>query len=367
MKEYDYLIVGAGLFGSVIACELKKKGYKCLVIDKREHIGGNVFTEVTNDIIVHKYGAHIFHTNDKNIWEYVNRYAKFNTYRHQVIAKSGELIFNLPFNMNTFYQLWKVTTPKAALLKINEQRINIPDPSNLEEQALKLVGTDIYNKLIKGYTEKQWGRPCHQLPTFIIKRLPLRFTYCNDYFDDKYQGIPIGGYTKLIYNLLVGIPVKLNTDYLKNRFNLNQIANKVIFSGPIDSFYDHKFGQLEYRSLVFKEKFINIKNYQGASVVNYSDSNVPYSRVIEHKHFNKGNQPNTIITYEYPKKYKLGDEPFYPINDIKNERLLKKYQTMANQNDDIIFGGRLGNYRYYDMHQIIGSALSLIKKIETKY
>jgi UDP-galactopyranose mutase len=364
VKKYDYLIVGAGLFGSIFAYESKKRGKKCLVIDKREHIGGNIYCEKIEGINVHKYGAHIFHTSDKNIWNYINQFAEFNNYINSPIANYRGEIYNLPFNMNTFNKLWGVITPKEAKNKIENQikELDISKPKNLEEQAISLVGIDIYEKLIKGYTEKQWGKDCKDLPSFIINRLPVRFTYDNNYFNDKYQGIPIGGYNVIIDKLLEGIEVRLNENYFESREMLNSLAEKIVFTGMIDEFYDYKFGELEYRSLKFETEILNCENYQGNAVVNYTERDVPYTRIIEHKHFEFGNQEKTIITKEYPIKWEKGDEPYYPINNELNNELFKKYKELANQEKNIIFGGRLADYKYYDMHHVIYHALETIKK-----
>lgn len=361
-KEYDYLIVGSGLFGSVFAYEAKKRGKKSLIIDKRSHAGGNVYCENVEGINVHKYGAHIFHTNDKQIWDYVNSFVEFNRYTNCPVALYKDKMYNLPFNMNTFYQLWEVKTPQEAKAKIQSQieELNIEEPTNLEEQALSLVGPDIYEKLIKGYTEKQWGRSATELPAFIIKRLPVRYTYDNNYFNDKYQGIPIGGYNKLVEGLLDGIEVRLNVDYFENREEWNALADKIVFTGKIDQYYDFKFGQLEYRSLQFENEVHNVENYQGNAVVNYTEREVPYTRIIEHKHFEFGTQPKTVITKEYPQEWTSEKEPYYPINDAKNTEIFKKYQELADAENNVIFGGRLAEYRYYDMHQIIGSALKKV-------
>ena len=375
MYKYDYLIVGAGLFGSVFAYEATKRGKKCLVVEKRNHIGGNIFTENIEGINVHKYGAHIFHTNDKTIWDYVNQFAEFNRFTNSPIANYKGEIYNLPFNMNTFYQLWGVRTPEEAKKIIEKQRkeSGIENPKNLEEQAISLVGKDIYEKLIKGYTEKQWGRPATSLPAFIIKRLPVRFIYDNNYFNDKYQGIPIGGYTKIIEKMLENVEVHLNTDFFKHRRELEALANKIVYTGMIDQFYDYKFGVLEYRSLRFETEVLKgVENYQGNAVVNYTDRETPYTRIIEHKHFEFGTQKDTIITREYPKdtiitreypkEWKPGDEPYYPINDDKNNEIYKKYKELASQEKNVIFGGRLATYKYYDMHQVIASALITVEK-----
>jgi UDP-galactopyranose mutase len=362
-KNYDFLIVGSGLFGAVWAHEATKLGKKCLVIDKRDHAGGNIYCENVEGINVHKYGAHIFHTNDKNIWDYVNSFVEFNRYTNSPVALHKDKLYNLPFNMNTFYQLWGVRTPEEAQAVIQEQidKSGIKEPANLEEQAISLVGVDIYEKLIKGYTEKQWGRSATELPAFIIKRLPVRFTYDNNYFNDKYQGIPIGGYNKLVEGLLKGIEVKLNTDYFLNKDDWDALAEKVVYTGPIDQFYDYQFGQLEYRSLKFEHEHLNKENHQGNAVVNYTEREVPYTRIIEHKHFEFGTQPSTVVTKEYPEEWNLQKEPYYPINDTKNTATFKQYQQLSEKEQDVIFGGRLAEYRYYDMHQIIGSALSKFK------
>ncbi|EML6323437.1 UDP-galactopyranose mutase [Bacillus cereus] len=362
---YDYLIVGAGLFGAVFAHEASKKGKKCLVIDKRNHIGGNVYTENIEGINVHKYGAHIFHTNNKKIWDYVNSFVEFNRYTNSPVANFKGEIYNLPFNMNTFNKLWGVITPQEAKEKIEEQKrdAKITEPKNLEEQAISLVGTDIYEKLIKGYTEKQWGRSATELPAFIINRLPVRFTYDNNYFNDKYQGIPIGGYNVIIEKMLENSEVRLGIDFFENREELEEMAHKVVFTGMVDQFFDYKYGVLEYRSLQFENEIIsNIDNYQGNAVVNYTDRETPYTRIIEHKHFEFGSQEKTVITKEYPSEWKPGDEPYYPINNKKNTELYKKYKELADKEDNVIFGGRLATYKYYDMHQIIGSALVTVEK-----
>jgi UDP-galactopyranose mutase len=358
---YDYLVVGAGLFGSVFAHEATKKGKKVLVIDKRNHLGGNIYTELKEDIHVHQYGAHIFHTSNKEIWDYVNQFAEFNHFINSPIANYKGNIYNLPFNMNTFYQLWGVVTPEEAKLKIEEQRIKyfVEDPKNLEEQAINLVGLEIYEKLIKGYTEKQWGRACIDLPPFIIKRLPVRFTYDNNYFNDTYQGIPKEGYTKLIENMLSGIEVRLGVDYFKNKDELDSLANKVLYTGPIDQFYNYEEGILEYRSLRFEHETLSIENYQGNAVVNYTEKDIPYTRIIEHKHFNFGNQAKTIITKEYPDEWTKDKDAYYPINDEKNNSIFMKYKNKADQEDKFIFGGRLSEYKYYDMHIVIERALTL--------
>ena len=363
MKKYDYLIVGAGLFGSIFAHEAKKKDKTCLVIDKRDHIGGNIYCENIEDINVHKYGAHIFHTSNKEVWDYVNSFVEFNRYTNCPVANYKGELYNLPFNMNTFYQLWKVKTPQEAIAKIEEQvkEANIDEPKNLEEQAIKLVGKDIYEKLIKGYTEKQWGKKAIELPSFIIKRLPVRLTFDNNYFNDKYQGIPVGGYNKIIEKMLEGIEVKLNTDFFDNREEFERIADKIVFTGMIDQFYDYKFGTLEYRSLKFEHEILDEENYQGNAVVNYTEYEIPYTRIIEHKHFEYGNQLKTVITKEYPSKWNKGDEPYYPINDDKNNEIYSKYKELADKEANVIFGGRLAQYKYYDMHHVIEEALTSVE------
>ena len=364
MDCYDYLIVGTGLFGSIFAYEANKRGKKCLIIDKRSHIGGNIYTGEVEGINVHKYGAHIFHTSDKMIWDYIQQFADFNQYTNSPIAIYKDEVYNMPFNMNTFSRLWNIKTPKEAkeIIEKQKEESGITEPKNLEEQAISMVGKDIYEKLVKGYTGKQWGRPCTELPSFIIKRLPVRFTYDNNYFNDLYQGIPIGGYTKIIEKMLTGIDTKLNYDYFEHRDELNQIADKIVFTGMIDQFYDYKFGTLEYRSLRFETEVLDEENYQGNAVVNYTEYDIPYTRIIEHKHFEFGNQPKTIITKEYPSKWEKGDEPYYPMNDEKNNTLYAKYKELADQENNVIFGGRLGQYKYYDMHNVIAEALKCVDK-----
>lgn len=364
MKKYDYLIVGAGLFGSTFAFKASQAGKKCLVIDKRDHIGGNIYCENIEGINVHQYGAHIFHTSNKEVWEFVNKFVEFNRYTNSPIANYKGEIYNLPFNMNTFNKLWGVKTPKEAKLKIEEEKLRsgIVNPKNLEEQAISLVGIDIYEKLIKGYTEKQWGRSATELPSFIIKRLPVRFSYDNNYFNDKYQGIPEGGYNIIIEKMLSGAEVKLSVDFFKERKKLEGLADKIVFTGMIDEFYDYKFGTLEYRSLKFEHEILDEENHQGVAVVNYTEREIPYTRVIEHKHFEYGAQLKTVITKEYPKDCNIGDEPYYPINNDKNNELYEKYKELALQEKNIIFGGRLANYKYYDMHQVIEIALEVSKK-----
>lgn len=363
-KTYDYLVVGAGLYGSTFAYEAKKRGKRCLVIDRRNHIGGNIYCERVEGINVHKYGAHIFHTSNKKIWDYVNQFVEFNRYTNSPVANYRGEIYNLPFNMNTFNKLWGVVTPQEAMDKINKQKAEaeITNPKNLEEQAISLVGTDIYKKLIKGYTEKQWGRSAAELPAFIIKRLPVRFTYDNNYFNDKYQGIPEGGYNIIIEKMLEGIEVKLNTDFFENKEELEAQAEKIIFTGMIDEYYNYKFGKLEYRSLKFENEIIDTANYQGNAVVNYTDRETPFTRIIEHKHFEFGNQEKTVITKEYPSEWSPGDEPYYPVNDDKNNELYRKYKNLADKEDKVIFGGRLASYKYYDMHQVIGAALITVER-----
>lgn len=360
---YDYLIVGAGLFGSVFAHEAKKRGCRCLVIDRRSHIGGNIYTEEVDGIAVHRYGAHIFHTSNQEIWDYVRQFVTFNHFINSPVAVYKEELYNLPFNMNTFSRMWNIRTPREARDKIKEQitELSITEPKNLEEQALSLVGRDVYEKLIKGYTEKQWGRDCSSLPAFIIKRLPLRFTYDNNYFNDRFQGIPEEGYTALAGCLLDGTEIRLNTDYksLEDPFS---IARKVVYTGMIDEFFDYKAGVLEYRSLHFEEEKIACENYQGNAVVNYTEKAVPYTRIIEHKHFTFGTQDSTVITREYPKEWKKGDEPYYPINDEKNNRIYEAYRALVLREERLIFGGRLGMYRYYDMDKVIAASLEAVKQ-----
>ena len=362
--KYDYLVVGAGLYGAVFAYEAKKKGKTCLVIDKRDHIAGNIYCENVSGINVHKYGAHIFHTSDKKIWEYVNQFAEFNNYINSPVARYKNELYNLPFNMNTFCKMWNIATPQEAKDIIASQiaDLNITEPKNLEEQALSLVGKDVYEKLIKGYTEKQWGRDCKDLPSFIIKRLPLRFIYDNNYFNDRYQGIPIGGYTKIVEKMLDGIEVRLNTNYLDNREEFDAMADKIVYTGMIDQFYDYKLGVLEYRSVRFETEELPMENYQGNAVVNYTEREVPYTRIIEHKHFEFGKQPTTIISREYSSEWKKGDEPYYPVNNDKNNALYQQYKELADKEHKVIFGGRLGGYKYYDMDKVIVAALEMCEK-----
>ncbi len=358
---YDYLIVGAGLFGAVFAREATDCGKKCLVIDKRDHIGGNIYTKEIEGINVHMYGAHIFHTSNKKVWDYVNRFASFNRYTNCPVAYYKGEVYNLPFNMNTFSRLWGVFTPEEAKAKIDEQvrEAGITDPKNLEEQAISLVGRDIYEKLVCGYTEKQWGKRANELPAFIIKRLPVRFTYDNNYFNDKYQGVPEGGYTKMVEALLDGIDVELSKDYFADREKYDSMAKKVLFTGMIDEYYDYIYGELEYRSLCFETEILDTANYQGNAVVNYTEYEVPYTRIIEHKHFEFGTQEKTVITREYPANWKKGDEPYYPMNDDKNNELYQKYKALGDSEENVIFGGRLGMYKYFDMHHIVDEALKL--------
>lgn len=362
---YDYLIVGAGLYGAVFAREMTDRGFKCLVIDKRDHIAGNVYTEETEGINVHKYGAHIFHTSDKKVWDYVNRFAEFNRYTNSPVANYKGELYNLPFNMNTFNKMWGVITPDEAAAKIEEQRAasRVENPENLEEQAINLVGVDIYEKLIKHYTEKQWGRPCTELPPFIIKRLPVRLTFDNNYFNDLYQGIAIGGYTQMVENMLSGIEVRLGVDYLENREELNEISKTVVYTGPIDAYFGYALGHLQYRSVRFETETLDTANYQGNAVINYTDAETPYTRIIEHKHFEYGTQEKTVISREYSAEWKPGDEPYYPVNDDKNSALYAKYKALADRETNVIFGGRLAEYKYYDMDKVILSALQKIENV----
>lgn len=364
--SYDYLVVGAGLFGATFAYEAAKRGKKVKVIDKRNHVAGNVYTEEIEGIQVHKYGAHIFHTSNKEIWEYVNQFAEFNRYTNSPVANYKGEIYNLPFNMNTFNRLWGVVTPQEAEEKIRIQReaAGIKHPKNLEEQAISLVGTDIYLKLVKEYTEKQWGKDAKDLPSFIIRRLPVRFTYDNNYFNDNYQGIPIGGYTQIVEKMLDSslIDVELKTDFFDKKEEYLKEFPKIVYTGMIDQYYNYKYGELEYRSLSFENEILDMENYQGNAVVNYTDKETPYTRIIEHKHFEYGEQPKTVITKEYPKSWRSGDEPYYPVNDQKNTELFKKYFKESKDDGQVIFGGRLGMYRYYDMHQVLNEALNTVKK-----
>lgn len=363
--RFDYLIVGSGLYGAVFAYEMKKRGKKILVIDQREHIGGNIYCENIEGINVHKYGAHIFHTSNKKVWDYIHQFADFNNYINSPIAKYKDEIYNLPFNMNTFNKMWGISKPWEAQEIIKKQiaELNIGEPKNLEEQALSLVGKDVYEKLIKGYTEKQWGRDCRDLPAFIIKRLPLRFIYDNNYFSDRYQGIPIGGYTQIIEKMLDGIEVKLGISYRKFHEEYGEISDKIVYTGMIDEFYDYRLGALEYRTVQFENERYEMENYQGNAVVNYTERDVPYTRIIEHKHFEFGQQPITIISKEYSKEWKSGDEPYYPVNDEKNNNLFEEYKNLAQKETNVIFGGRLGNYKYYDMDKVIETALNKVSEV----
>lgn len=363
MSKYDYLIVGAGLFGCVFAREAADKGKRVLVIDKRGHIAGNIYTEEVEGINVHKYGAHIFHTSDKAVWEYVNRFAEFNNYINCPVARYKDELYNMPFNMNTFSKMWGIRTPAEAKEIIERQRAEagITQPKNLEEQALSLVGRDIYEKLVKGYTEKQWGRRATDLPAFIIKRLPVRFIYDNNYFNDRYQGIPMGGYTRMCEKMLSGIEVRLGVDYFADKAELDALADKVLFTGMIDEYFGYRYGELEYRSLRFESETLDCDNYQGNAVVNYTEYEVPYTRVIEHKHFEFGAQPKTVVTREYPAVWHKGDEPYYPVNDDRNNVLYAKYKALADAEPHVIFGGRLGMYRYYDMDDTVSAAFMLLK------
>ena len=365
MKRYDYLIVGAGLYGAVFARELTRRGKSCLVIDRRNHVAGNIYTEKKAGINVHKYGAHIFHTSDREVWEYVNQFAEFNNYVNSPLAVYRDELYNLPFNMNTFSKMWGIRTPKEARQMIERQvaELGITEPQNLEEQALSLVGTDVYTKLIKGYTEKQWGRDCRELPAFIIRRLPCRFTYDNNYFNDRWQGIPIGGYTQMVEKMLEGADVLLQTDYFDLIREQPEIARTVVYTGCIDEFFGYRLGALKYRSVRFETEELPEENYQGNAVVNYTEREVPYTRVIEHKHFEFGKQPTTVISREYSAEWKPGLEPYYPVNDAENSALYAQYQQLAAQQENVIFGGRLGQYRYYDMDKVIRAAMDELEKL----
>ena len=363
MAKYDYLVVGAGLYGAVFAQEAKAAGKSVLVIDKRNHIAGNVHCEEVEGINVHVYGAHIFHTNNKEVWQYVNRFAEFNRFTNSPVANYKGELYSMPFNMYTFNKMWGVVTPQEAQAKIDEQRKEIQgEPQNLEEQAISLVGRDIYERLVKGYTEKQWGRDCKDLPAFIIKRLPVRLTFDNNYFNALYQGIPMGGYTKMVANMLDGIEVRLGVDYLENKAELDALADKVIYTGPIDAYFGYKLGTLEYRSVRFETEVLDMPNFQGNAAVNYTDRETPWTRIIEHKWFEFGTQPKTVISREYSSEWKLGDEPYYPVNDAKNGARYAEYKALADKEENIIFGGRLGEYKYYDMDAVIASALEMCKK-----
>ena len=361
--KYDYLVVGSGLYGAIFAHEANKRGKKVLVIDKRPNIAGNIYTEEVEGINVHKYGAHIFHTNNKEVWQYITQFAEFNRFTNSPVANYKGELYSLPFNMYTFNKMWGVVTPEEAAAKIEEQRQEIKgEPKNLEEQAISLVGRDIYEKLIKGYTEKQWGRPCTELPSFIIKRLPVRLTFDNNYFNALYQGIPMGGYTKMVESMLEGIEVRLNTDYLENKEELDSLADKVVYTGPIDAYFNYKLGTLEYRSVRFETEVLDKPNFQGNAAVNYTDAETPWTRIIEHKWFEFGTQPKTVISREYSSEWKLGDEPYYPVNDEKNGALYAEYKKLGEAETKVIFGGRLGEYKYYDMDAVIAAALDRVKK-----
>lgn len=363
MHEYDYLIVGSGLFGSVFARQMTDAGYRCLVIDKRNHIGGNVYSENIEGINVHCYGAHIFHTNDKNIWEYVNRFASFNNYRHKVFVSHNSNIYSFPINLMTLNQLWGIKTPTEAAIKLEQKKIKIESPSNLEEWILSQIGSELYEIFVKEYTAKQWGRAPKELPSSIIKRIPIRTHYNDFYFDDTYQGIPIGGYTALVTKMLDNIETRTGVDFFSNRNELENKAKNIVFTGKIDEFFDFRFGVLEYRTVAFQTEIVDYSDYQGTSVVNYTQDSIPYTRILEHKHFEFGKQKNSVITREYPSEWKKGMEPYYPINDQKNDQLFKLYKAEGEQNSNYIFGGRLAEYKYYDMHQVIGSALAKSKKV----
>ena len=361
---YDYLVVGAGLYGAVFAQQAKAAGKSVLVIDRRPHIAGNVYTKEIEGINVHQYGAHIFHTNNKEVWDYVNRFGEFNRFTNAPVANYKGELYSLPFNMYTFNKMWGVVTPQEAAAKIEEQKrtAGITEPKNLEEQAISLVGTDIYEKLVKGYTEKQWGRPCRELPAFIIKRLPVRLTFDNNYFNALYQGIPMGGYTKLVEKMLTGIEIRLAVDYLENKEELDALAEKVVYTGPIDAYFGYQLGYLEYRSVRFETEVLDLPNFQGNAAVNYTDSETPWTRIIEHKWFEFGTQPKTVISREYSSEWKPGDEPYYPVNDEKNSALYEQYYALAQKEEKVLFGGRLGEYKYYDMDAVIAAALDRSKR-----
>lgn len=363
MKQYDYLLVGSGLFAGVFAYFAGKQGKKCLVLEKRDHLGGNIYCEETEGIHVHKYGAHIFHTSSREVWDFVNSLAEFNRYTNSPVANYKGEMYNMPFNMNTFSRMWGISTPEEAKKIIQEQRKVIKgEPKNLEEQAINLVGTDIYEKLVKHYTEKQWGRPCTELPAFIIKRLPVRLIFDNNYFNALYQGIPNGGYTQMVANMLQGVEVRLGVNYLANKAELDALADRVIYTGPIDAYFDYSLGTLQYRSVRFETETLACPNYQGNAVINYTDAETPYTRIIEHKHFEFGTQPKTVITREYPVTWQEGMEPYYPVNDEKNQALYQKYAKLAEKEEHVIFGGRLGEYKYYDMDKVIASAMACAKE-----
>ncbi len=364
MKHYDYLVVGSGLFGAVFTREAIRREKTCLVVEKRDHIGGNVYTDEVDGITVHRYGAHIFHTSDKRIWDYVNEITPFNDFINSPLANYKGEMYHLPFNMHTFHEMWGVNTPAEAAAIIKEQQTEIVgEPRNLEEQAIRLVGRDIYAKLIKGYTEKQWGRDCKDLPAFIIRRLPVRYTYDNNYFNDPYQGIPIAGYTALVQEMLKGADIRLNTDFLAEKETLSKLADTVVYTGTIDAYFSHCYGPLAYRSLRFEHDILDTKNYQGVAVVNYTDRETPYTRIIEHKHFVYGTQPHTVVTKEYPAEFTQGDEPYYPVNDAENQALYEKYAALAAKEDGVIFGGRLAQYKYYDMDGVIAAALQTAERV----
>lgn len=364
MKKYDYILVGSGLYSGVFAWFAKQKGKKCLVLEKRDHIGGNVYCENTEGIHVHKYGAHIFHTSNKEVWQFVNSLAEFNRYTNSPVANYKGEMYNMPFNMNTFSKMWNISTPAEAKKIIEEQKKEITgEPKNLEEQAISLVGREIYEKLVKGYTEKQWGRDCTALPAFIIKRLPVRYTYDNNYFNDLYQGIPIGGYNVIIDRLFEGCDIETGVDYLEKKEYYDGLGEKIVYTGTIDAYYKYQFGKLEYRSLRFESEILDEENHQGVAVVNYTDRETPYTRIIEHKHFEFGTQPKTVITREYPVTWQEGMEPYYPVNDEKNQALYQKYAKLAEKEENVIFGGRLGEYKYYDMDKVIASAMVRAKEI----
>ena len=365
MESYDVLIVGAGLYGATAAQRLRERGKRVLVLEKRPHVGGNVYTEEIEGIQVHRFGAHIFHTNDKRVWDYVNRFAEFNRYTNSPVANFRGELFSLPFNMYTFNKMWGVVTPQEAEAKIAEQRAaaGVSEPKNLEEQAISLVGTDIYEKLVKGYTEKQWGRPCAELPAFIIRRLPVRFTFDNNYFNARFQGIPIGGYTAMVEKMLEGVEVKLGVDYLAEKSVWDRMAKTVVYTGPIDRYFAYRFGPLQYRSIRFETEVLDMPNYQGNAVVNYTDRETPYTRIIEHKHFEFGTQPKTVISREYSSEWQPGDEPYYPVNDEKNNAHYEQYRALANRELNMWFGGRLGEYKYYDMDAVIAAALDTAEKL----
>lgn len=362
--KYDYLVVGAGLYGAVFARQATDAGKKVLVIDKRDHIAGNVYTREMEGINVHVYGAHIFHTNDRQVWDYVNRFAEFNRFTNSPVANYKGELYSLPFNMYTFNKMWGVVTPQEAADEIARQKAaaGITEPKNLEEQAISLVGTDIYEKLVKGYTEKQWGRPCHELPAFIIKRLPVRLTFDNNYFNALYQGIPMGGYTRMVENMLAGIDVSLGVDYLEQKQALDSLADKVVYTGPVDAYFDYQLGHLQYRSVRFETEVLDMPNFQGNAAVNYTDRETPWTRIIEHKWFEFGTQPKTVISREFSSEWKPGDEPYYPVNDEKNGALYAQYKALAEEEENVIFGGRLGEYKYYDMDAVIAAALRMSRE-----